>query len=54
VFHTRDGIEKAKRDFRALIDVALPYGGSFYLTYHRDAVQEFRELCEKEGIELWW
>ena len=20
----------------------------------RDAVQEFRELCEKEGIELWW
>jgi hypothetical protein len=19
-----------------------------------DAVQEFREFCEKEGIELWW
>ena len=28
VFHTRDGIEKVKRDFRALIDAALPYGGS--------------------------
>ena len=35
VFHTPNGIEKAKRDFRALIDAALPYGGSYYLTYHR-------------------
>ncbi len=35
VFHTSDGIEKAKNDFRALIDAALPYGGSYYLTYHR-------------------
>ena len=35
VFHTPNGIEKAKRDFRALIDAALSYGGSYYLTYHR-------------------
>jgi hypothetical protein len=35
VFHTSDGTEKAKNDFRALIDAALPYGGSYYLTYHR-------------------
>lgn len=35
VFHTPDGLEKAKRDFRALIDVALAHEGSYYLTYHR-------------------
>lgn len=29
------GIEKAKRDFRRLIDRGLQYGGSYYLTYHR-------------------
>ena len=29
------GIEKAKQEFRRLIDRALPYGGSYYLTYHR-------------------
>ena len=35
VIHTPAGIEKAERDFRGLIDAALPYGGSYYLTYHR-------------------
>jgi FAD/FMN-containing dehydrogenase len=30
-----DGIEKAKQDFRRLIDRGLSYGGSYYLTYHR-------------------
>ncbi|MBC8137248.1 MAG: hypothetical protein H8F28_15315 [Fibrella sp.] len=29
------GIEKAKQDFRRLIDRGLSYGGSYYLTYHR-------------------
>jgi FAD/FMN-containing dehydrogenase len=29
------GIEKAKQDFRRLIDLGLSYGGSYYLTYHR-------------------
>jgi FAD/FMN-containing dehydrogenase len=32
---TPAGIEKAKRDFRRLIDRGLAYDGSFYLTYHR-------------------
>jgi FAD/FMN-containing dehydrogenase len=32
---TAPGIEKAKRDFRGLIDRGLKYGGSYYLTYHR-------------------
>ena len=30
----------ARRAFRALIDTALQYGGSFYLTYHRWATRE--------------
>ena len=29
------GMEKARRDFRRLIDRGLSYGGSYYLTYHR-------------------
>jgi len=29
------GIEKAKQEFRRLIDRGLQYGGSYYLTYHR-------------------
>ena len=45
VFHSRDGIEKAKRDFRALIDAALPYGGSYYLTYHRWARRDQLLAC---------
>jgi FAD/FMN-containing dehydrogenase len=32
---TDPGIEKAKQDFRRLIDRGLSYGGSYYLTYHR-------------------
>lgn len=35
VIHTPEGIEKAKNDFRRLIDEALRLGGSYYLTYHR-------------------
>jgi FAD/FMN-containing dehydrogenase len=29
------GIERAKQEFRQLIDRGLQYGGSYYLTYHR-------------------
>ena len=29
------GIERAKHEFRRLIDRGLQYGGSYYLTYHR-------------------
>jgi FAD/FMN-containing dehydrogenase len=35
VFHTPEGVSKAQRNFRSLIEAALPYGGSYYLTYHR-------------------
>jgi FAD/FMN-containing dehydrogenase len=35
--HTPDGIKKTHDTFRALTDVSLDLGGSFYLTYHRAA-----------------
>jgi hypothetical protein len=33
--HTPAGLEKSAGAFRALIDAALPLGGSYFLTYHR-------------------
>lgn len=40
VSHTTEGIEKAKADFRRLIDRAIEHDGSYYLTYHRWATRE--------------
>lgn len=40
VDHTPEGLEKAKHDFRLIIDRALEYGGSYFLTYHRWATKE--------------
>ena len=33
--HSKLGLEEARSDFQLLIDVALNYGGSYFLTYHR-------------------
>jgi len=38
--HSSDGIEKARRQFRSLIDLALDHGGSYFLTYHRWATRK--------------
>ena len=35
VEHSADGVDRAKEQFRALIDRALDEGGCYYLTYHR-------------------
>jgi len=35
VDHNKSGIKKAKEDFRSIIDAALSFGGSYFLTYHR-------------------
>ena len=35
VEHSKQGLEKAKNDFRKIIDRALELDGSYYLTYHR-------------------
>ncbi len=40
VDHDEHGLGVAKRQFRAAIDAALEYGGSFYLTYHDWAAAE--------------
>jgi FAD/FMN-containing dehydrogenase len=45
VDHTPHGIAHAAEAFRALIDVAIAHGGSFYLTYHRFATREQLERC---------
>lgn len=33
--HSNAGIQRAREDFRCLIDLALDRGGSYFLTYHR-------------------
>ncbi len=45
VAHDTPGLAKAKRDFRRLIDRAVRYGGSYYLTYHRWATRRQVEAC---------
>lgn len=40
VSSTPAGMEKARQEFRRLIDRGLRYGGSYYLTYHRWAHRE--------------
>lgn len=52
VAHTEAGIEKAKEDFRRLIDRAIQYGGSYYLTYHRWAVREQVLACYPQMPEF--
>ena len=44
VDHSRAGLDKARREFRGLIDLALQQGGTFYLTYHRWATR--RQLLQ--------
>lgn len=54
--HDEAGIARSSRAFRALIDLALGMGGSYYLTYHRwarpDQVEaahpRFREFLDKK------
>jgi FAD/FMN-containing dehydrogenase len=57
---TSDGMARAQRDFRQLIDRGLQHGGSYYLTYHRWAERgqvlaahpRFREfLAEKRRFD---
>ena len=57
VEHSPNGIENAKGQFRMLIDCALNYGGSYYLTYHKwarkDQVEaaypQFTNFLEKKN-----
>jgi len=54
--HSEEGLARSSAAFRSLIDLALSFGGSYYLTYHcwahRDQVEQahprFREFLEKK------
>ncbi len=52
VIHTPEAIEKAKRDFQALYDIAINLGGRYYLTYHRWARKNQVEKAYPELKEL--
>ena len=43
--HTPAGMEASARAFRALIDLAIARGGSYFLTYHRFATREQVTKC---------
>jgi FAD/FMN-containing dehydrogenase len=50
--HTPEGFHHSKRAFRRLIDRAIPYGGSFFLTYHRWATRQQIECCYPQFEEF--
>ena len=52
VDHTPEGIAKAAGDFRRLIDRAIQFGGSYYLTYHRWATARQLLACHPRISEF--
>jgi FAD/FMN-containing dehydrogenase len=46
------GVDRAKQDFRRLIDRGLAYGGSYYLTYHRWAERRQVEAAYPQFVEF--
>jgi FAD/FMN-containing dehydrogenase len=48
VDHSAEGIARAERQFRGLIDLARERGGSYFLTYHRWATREQLDACYPE------
>ena len=50
--HTKDGVRRSQEAFRRLIDMAVRRGGSFYLTYHRDATRQQLESCYPQFKEF--
>ncbi len=45
VVHSPQGLARSQQDFRRLIDLAIGYGGSYFLTYHRWATRKQVESC---------
>jgi FAD/FMN-containing dehydrogenase len=52
VIHDPAGIDAAARAFRALIDLGIEHGGSYYLTYHRWATKRQVEKCYPQFPEF--
>jgi FAD/FMN-containing dehydrogenase len=52
VDHDESGLRKATDDFRRLIDRAIEFNGSYYLTYHRWASRQQVEKCYPQMAEF--
>lgn len=52
VVHTAAGKKKAADDFRRIIDRAIEFGGSYFLTYHRWAMPKQVEACHPRIVEF--
>ncbi len=52
VTHTPEGKEHAAAAFRRLIDRAIVYGGSYYLTYHKHATRSQVAQCYPQFSEF--
>ena len=52
VSHNAEGLERSARAFRRLIDLAISYGGSYFLTYHRWATRKQVESCYPQFVEF--
>jgi FAD/FMN-containing dehydrogenase len=52
VDHTPAGLAKASADFRRMIDRAIGFGGSYFLTYHRWAEKRQVEACHPRIAEF--
>jgi FAD/FMN-containing dehydrogenase len=50
--HTREGLEHSAAAFRRLIDMAIPRGGSYYLTYHKCATRDQVLACYPQFPEF--
>jgi len=52
--HTPEAVRRTANAFGRLIDAALGYGGSFYLTYHRYATREQVLACYPQFPQFLW
>jgi FAD/FMN-containing dehydrogenase len=50
--HNADGLQRSADTFRRLIDIAIRYGGTYYLTYHRYAGRKQVESCYPQFSEF--
>jgi FAD/FMN-containing dehydrogenase len=50
--HSSEGLRRSKEAFQRLIDMAARRGGTYYLTYHRDASRNQVETCYPQFKEF--
>jgi FAD/FMN-containing dehydrogenase len=50
--HTPEGLKHSADIFRRLIDMAIRYGGNYYLTYHKYATRKQVETCYPQFPEF--